>query len=180
MEEKARTVRELAEDYFKLMYSYAKIYYEHNGTLEINKNFNTDDGFTYNPNGKIRLGRWVHNQIKRATPDTPHGQMLAQIGMIWDYNNNKRTVYDLCRKYQIDTEINNYLVNHKASQEFQAKIEYLEKNNIPLMNNKRELHEIFYLDDKTMMEKYGTTTAQIYEEFINGNKEALVFKKRYQ
>jgi hypothetical protein len=104
--------------------------------------------------------------------------MLAQIGMIWDYNLNKRTVHDLCAQYRIDTEVNFYLVNHIAAQEFQAKIDYLLKNNIPLMGKGSELHEIFYIDDKKMMEKYGTTTAQIYQEFVNGKNEVLAFKKR--
>ena len=117
--QKPKTLKELAEEYFLKMYEYANIYYEHNGSLDINEKFNTDDGFTYKADGKIRLGRWVHNQVKRATPDTPHGQMLAQIGMIWDYNANKRAVYDLCRQYRIDTEINYYLVNHISAQEFQ-------------------------------------------------------------
>ena len=179
MEEKPKTLKELAEEYFLKMYEYAKIYYEHNGSLDINEKFNTDDGFTYKADGKIRLGRWVHNQVKRATPDTPHGQMLAQIGMIWDYNANKRAVYDLCRQYRIDTEINYYLVNHISAQEFQAKIHYLEENGIPLMVKGSELHEIFYIDDETMMKKYGTTSAQIYQEFVNSDNEVLAFKKRY-
>ena len=179
MEEQPKTLRELAEEYFLKMYEYAKIYYEHYGSLDIDTKFNTDDGFTYKPDGKIRLGRWVHNQVKRAVPGTPHGEMLAQIGMIWDFNNNKKTVYDLCRMYQIDTEINYSLVNHIAAQEFQAKIDYLNKHNIPLMNNNRELHEMFYMDDKLMMEKYGTNTALIYQEFVNGDNEVLAYRKRY-
>lgn len=179
MEEKPKSIKEWAEEYFDKMYEYAKIYYEHNGNLYIDKNFTTDDGFTYNPNGQIRLGHWVHNQIKRALPDTPHGQRLAQIGMIWDYNANKRAVYELCRKYIIDTEINYLLVNRLTAQEFEAKINYLLANEMPLMNNKRELHEVFYLSNEELEKKYGITKEQIYQQYYNTNDNALTFTRNH-
>ena len=44
------------------MYQYAKKYYESYGNLEIKVTFKTNDGITYDPNGKINLGRWIANQ----------------------------------------------------------------------------------------------------------------------
>ena len=44
------------------MYEYAKKYYEHHKNLEIPDGFKTTDGYTYDENGTIKLGKWITNQ----------------------------------------------------------------------------------------------------------------------
>ena len=43
-------------------YQYAKKYYEVHGNLKVPRNFVTSDGYSFDSNGKFRLGEWVFNQ----------------------------------------------------------------------------------------------------------------------
>ncbi len=50
------------------MYEYAKASYEHYGNLDVPGRFKTNDGYTNDDNGKIKLGRWVaYQRIKENT-----------------------------------------------------------------------------------------------------------------
>ena len=69
------------------MYEYAKKYYEHHNNLEVPQKFKTDDGYTYNENGKINLGTWVYSQRTRNLPTSERGKLLLKIGM--DFENSK-------------------------------------------------------------------------------------------
>ena len=50
-------------------YEYAKIYYKHYKNLNMLVEFRTNDGYTYNENGKIQLGWWVYQQRRKVQPD---------------------------------------------------------------------------------------------------------------
>ena len=63
------------------MYEYACCYYEYHGNLEVSNKFRTNNGYEYNENGKIHLGRWLENQRKIVSPESEHGQLLLKIGM---------------------------------------------------------------------------------------------------
>ncbi len=82
------------------MYEYAKKYYETYGNLEIPQKFKTNDGVTYAPNGKIKLGRWITNQRQRCLPESEQGKLLLQIGMRYE---NKflswEEMYEYAKKY---------------------------------------------------------------------------------
>ena len=63
------------------MYEYAKIYYEHYNNLEVPRRFMTNDGYTYEEEGKIRLGKWISNQRQNIPQESEQGQLLTEIGM---------------------------------------------------------------------------------------------------
>lgn len=63
------------------MYEYAKKYYEHYKDLEVPKKFRTDDIYTYDKNGKIKLGLWVDRMRKTIDLQSEKGKLLTQIGM---------------------------------------------------------------------------------------------------
>ena len=65
------------EDYYEL----AKAYYEHYHNLEVPFWFKTNDGYTKDDNGVIRLGRWVNHQRDTIPKESERGQLLSQIGM---------------------------------------------------------------------------------------------------
>ena len=84
------------------MYEYAKKYYETYGNLKIESTFKTNDGITYDPNGKIKLGQWISNQRQRCLPESERGKLLLQIGM--RFENIKSTLtweemYEYAKKY---------------------------------------------------------------------------------
>ena len=63
------------------MYEYARIYYEHHKSLEIPRNFKTNNGWEEDESGKINLGAWITSQRSRVLPESERGQLLSQIGM---------------------------------------------------------------------------------------------------
>ena len=66
---------------WKSMYEYAKIYYEHHGNLEVPAKFKTNDGYTYDENGAINLGKWISYQRRSCSPESERGQLLLKIKM---------------------------------------------------------------------------------------------------
>ena len=84
------------------MYKYAKKYYESHGDLEVPLRFKTNDGVTYNPNGKINLGQWIVNQRSRCLPESERGKLLSQIGMRFESKNLTllwNEMYKYAKKY---------------------------------------------------------------------------------
>ena len=64
-------------------YKFAKLYYEHHGNLLVQTNFRTNDGFTYDENGTIKLGYWIQEQRKKFSDLSPeHQQSLQAIGFV--------------------------------------------------------------------------------------------------
>ncbi len=63
------------------MYEYAKIYYEHHGNLEVLQKFKTNDGYTYDEEGRVNLGQWILNQRRKLTPEDEKYKKLLEIGM---------------------------------------------------------------------------------------------------
>ena len=89
------------EDKYKL----AKVYYEHNGDLEIPSKFRTINGYEFNENG-VHLGEWIKTQ-RRAYNETGNGiispdriQLLNEIGMIWNTDDYSwMRMYELAKAY---------------------------------------------------------------------------------
>ncbi len=63
------------------MYEQAKKYQKYYGNLEVPKKFRTDDIYTYDKNGKIKLGLWVDRMRKTIDLQSEKGKLLTQIGM---------------------------------------------------------------------------------------------------
>ena len=84
------------------IYEYVKKYYETHGDLNVQYKFKTNDGITYDPNGKVNLGKWIANQRQRCLPESERGKLLSQIGM--RFENKKSTLswkemYEYVQKY---------------------------------------------------------------------------------
>ena len=87
---------------WKEMYEYAKKYYEAYGDLEIPQKFKTNDGVTYDPNGKINLGQWITAQRQSCLPESEQGKLLLQIGMRFENIRSTLTweeMYEYAKKY---------------------------------------------------------------------------------
>ena len=85
-------------DYYEL----AKKYYDFYGDLEIPQRFKTNDGTTYDSNGKINLGRWIANQRQICSPESERGKLLSQIGMRFENKISTLTweeMYEYAKKY---------------------------------------------------------------------------------
>ena len=63
------------------MYEQAKKYQKYYGNLEVPKKFRTDDIYTYDKNGKIKLGLWVNRMRKTIDLQSEKGKLFTQIGM---------------------------------------------------------------------------------------------------
>ena len=69
-------------------YEYAKKYYEYYNNLEIPSEFRTNYGYDNDPNGFIRLGKWIVTQRKKkndGTLSTEKENKLTEISMRWNY-----------------------------------------------------------------------------------------------
>ncbi len=90
------------------MYEYAKKYYEHHGNLEVKSNFKTSNGYEYDENGEINLGRWIKTQ-RGAYQGTNNCKikpeqifMLTKIGMRFENVKSSLTweeMYKYAKKY---------------------------------------------------------------------------------
>ena len=71
------------EDQWQEKYEFAKLYYEHHGDLLVPQNFRTNDGFTYDENGTVKLGIWISNQRNKFSNLSPERQrLLRKIGFV--------------------------------------------------------------------------------------------------
>jgi len=153
------------------MYEYAKIYYEHYGNLEIKSTFKTNDGYTLDENGTINLGKWISNQRGVCLPESERGQLLSQIGMIWSVKKNKEEIISICKQYNVDYEKNKTILEHISIQELQSKIEYLNANNISLVDADGLLIDIFTMSSFNMQEKYGVSLEELISQYyLKDNK----------
>ena len=87
---------------WKETYEYVKKYYEVYGNLEIPATFKTNDGVTYDPNGKINLGQWITTQRKKCLPESERGKLLLQIGMRFENKISTLSwneMYEYAKKY---------------------------------------------------------------------------------
>ena len=148
---------------FEEMYNYAKKYYEYHGNLEVPRSFNTNNGYEYAENGRIKLGTWIMHRRKDTDPTSERGQLLAQIGMIWSTRKNKDEVKDLCDEYGIDYKKEKSILK-KSYLELYTKINFLKANNIPIVLEGK-LHEIFFMADLNMQAKYQVTIASLIETY---------------
>lgn len=147
------------------MYKYAKIYYEHHGDLEIPVKFKTNNGYTYDEKGKINLGKWIIAQRQHTLPESDRGMLLTQIGMIWSVRNNKQDISNICLQNNIDYEKNKVILKHISVDVFQAKITFLQSQNITIIDSSGILIDIFSMSNKDMQEKYEITLESMLKEY---------------
>ena len=151
-------------------YQLAKNYYEKHGSLKIPFNFKTNDGFTYDEKG-LNLGHWIHNQRVYVNPESEKGKLLLSIGMRWNVTQNKEKVANICKTYNINQIKNKSILNHISIQELQSKIEFLNSNNIPIVDENGLLMDIFSMSSSDMKEKYGISLEELISEYYIKNQK---------
>ena len=149
------------------MYEYAKIYYEHYNNLEVPVKFRTNDGYTYEEKGKIRLGQWISNQRHNISQKSEKIQALDEIKMNWNLKIQKEEVNNLCIDNEINIELNKTVISHISAKELKSKITYLRANGIELTNEDGKLHEIFSMSSPDMKEKYGISLPEMIRDFYD-------------
>ena len=149
------------------MYGYAKIYYEHYNDLEVPARFRTNDGYTYEENGKIRLGLWIINQRQNIPQKSEKIQALDEIKMNWSPRIQKEEVNNLCIDNEINIELNKTVISHISAKELKSKTTYLRANGIELTNEDGKLHEIFSMSSPDMKEKYGISLPEMIRDFYD-------------
>ena len=152
---------------WKEMYEYAKIYYEHYNDLEVPARFRTNDGYTYEENGKIRLGLWIINQRQNIPQKSEKIQALDEIKMNWSPRIQKEEVNNLCIDNEINIELNKTVISHISAKELKSKTTYLRANGIELTNEDGKLHEIFSMSSPDMKEKYGISLPEMIRDFYD-------------
>ena len=154
------------------MYEYAKKYYEHFGDLRVAARFRTNDGYTSDKNGQIKLGSWIdtnRNAYKKNKLSEERVELLQQIGMIWDVRKNKSNLIELCNRYGIDIKKYKELLN-KSYDELYVKICFLLDNNIVIISGD-SLCDIFFMSDIDMQDKYGISLKELLDKYISRDKK---------
>lgn len=135
------------------MYIYAKQYYLYHHDLLVPIRFKTNDGFTYDSNGKINLGLWIARQRVKIDPKSERGKKLLMIGMIFNIKDSKTRIKRICVQKKINVELNKYRLNVISIELFEGLINYLEKNNLKLTEN-GTLNPIFNASIQELEETY--------------------------
>ena len=155
------------------MYEYAKKYYEAYGDLEIPYKFKTNDGVTYDPNGKIILGRWIETQRRKCLPESELGKLLLQIGMRFNTLKDYNEIKDFCLKHEIDTELNKQVTLVYSFAEFIAKIKLSEELGINLIDENGKLNQIFYINNEEFKDKFGYSVEELINKYNLEDKSKL-------
>ena len=113
------------------MYEYARIYYEHHKSLEIPRNFKTNNGFEYDEKGSVNLGIWIASQkqlYQKKEMSEEQIILLENIGIKWmsEKVDNKLQQEEITekntRKKQIELlNRTKSLLNHIGNQDFGSK-----------------------------------------------------------
>ena len=155
------------------MYEYAKKYYETHGDLEVPVKFKTNDGVTYDPNGKINLGQWITNQRYLCPIESEQGKLLLQIGMRFNLLKDFTQIKNICLERKIDTELNKQVTHVSALKEFIAKIKLSEELGINLIDENGKLNQIFYMNDEEFKNKFGYSVEDLINKYSLDDKSKL-------
>ena len=152
-------------------YELAKAYYEHHGDLLIPNSFKTNDGYTYDENGAVKLGKWLSTQRTRFSQlSIDRQQLLLQIGMVWNIKKNTEEIASIIEGNNIDSVKNKTVLDHISVQELISKIEFLKSQNIPIVDENGMLADIFSTSSQNMKEKYGLSLEEIISEYYIKSK----------
>lgn len=83
------------------------------------------------------------------------------------YYQGKKLIKTLCNDLNIDLETNPQLLA-KSFREVYVKLRYLQDNNIDYLNDNNEIHEIMYMSEPNMIEKYNITIDELIKAYIDG------------
>ena len=147
-------------------YDLAKKYYLCYGNLNIRTDFKTNDGITFDENG-YGLGAWVYiqrNKYSKGELDIEKIKLLDSIGMIWNVNKNYADIKKLLKDIGLNPRKYSTQVKSLSYLEFEAKVNYLISNNLPVVNDKN-VHEIFNMSEANMVAIYGITREELIKNY---------------
>lgn len=155
------------EDMWISNYKLAKTYYETYGNLFVPERFKTSNGSTYDEEG-ISLGVWVVAQrVKYSKLSKERQQLLKSIGFVLNPRKNKKEITNVCENYNIDYSLNKKVLSHISLQELLSKIEFLNEQNLPLVDSDNILIDIFSMSSTDMKEKYGVSLCEAIDLYSN-------------
>ena len=155
------------------MYEYAKKYYETHGNLEVPTRFKTNDGVTYDENGKINLGMWILYQRQTYPPESERGKLLLQISMRFNTLKDYTKIKDFYLKYGIDTELNKQVILVYSFTEFMTKIKLSEELGMNLIAENGKLNQIFYMNNEKFKNKFGYSVDDLISKYNLDDKSKL-------
>ena len=164
---------EIFTSYWNEMYQYAKKYYDFYGDLEVPQKFKTNDGVTYDSNGKINLGIWITTQRSRCLPESERGKLLLQIGMRFNALKDNNSIRTICLKNGIDLELNKQVIQVSTLEEFIAKIKLSEELGINLIDENGKLNQIFYMNNEEFKDKFGYSVEELINKYNLEDKSKL-------
>jgi hypothetical protein len=128
-------------------YTYAVIYYEEFGHLNVSSCYKTSDGFD--------LGNWIYLQRKNMDMlSEDKKRKLNLIDMIWDTKSDRKKVLDIVEVNGIDYKCNKAVIDAISLFEIKAKIRYLISKGISI-NTEDGLHEIFSVNNDELIKLIG-------------------------
>ena len=161
------------------MYELAKKYYEYYDNLRIPITFKTNDGINYDKNGKFDLGLWLFRQFENNDPTSEQGILLSNIGMIWNNDIRLLQLHIACDAHKIDFEKYKDELFQIPISSLCAKMDFLDFNSIPIIDNEGNLNEIFSLNNTEIYEKYNITIKQLLSKYkATLNFCSFILKKR--
>ena len=116
------------------------------------------------------LGIWITTQrttYKKGTLSEERIEKLESIGMVWNIRKNKSEINELCEQYGINQKNNKNIINNIPFRELKAKINYLLDMKSPIYDDEGRLHEIFYMSNPDMEEKYGTNLEELITKYYH-------------
>lgn len=149
---------------FAEIYPYLKAYHDYYGNLMVPSGFKTDDGYTYSPNGKIELYKWLYNFEHSANPLGKNAILLTKMGLIWPLKANYKAVLNIAIENDIDTSLNQVILKRISFIELASKIAYLKANNLPVTINGL-LNPLFSMSSKDIMLNYQVSLEDIINNY---------------
>lgn len=176
--EERKTQEEISLERWNEMYKLASIYYEQYRNLEIVRSFRTNDGITYDKDGK-KLGTWISSQrfaLYDGKLTSDKEKMLDSIGMIWNVRTNIDEIKEICNEHGISYEDNVDTLSHISQLELMCKIRYLNDMGISILHNGK-LHEIFSMSNMNMSLIYNITLEELITKYTNNSNLKKVRRK---
>ena len=156
---------EKREDWYKLL----EAYYQKHGNTEVPPSFKTINGYEYDENGQ-NLGNWCDHIRRRGNLTQEENDKLDLIGFRFTTKKQtKEKKLNLCLKHAIDYSKFKFLENI-SYQELYSKIMFLIDRKEPLKIEDK-LHEIFYMSNENMKQKYKISKEELITKYYINDKE---------
>ena len=152
-------------------YTYAVIFFEEYGHLNVPSGYKTNDGFD--------LGNWIYLQRKNFNSlSEDRKNKLNLIDMIWDTKSDRKKVLDIVDVNGIDYKANKVVIDALSLFEIKAKIRYLIKNGISV-STEEGLHEIFSVSNEELISLTGMDYHTLLVKYLP-KKDKEVYVKSLQ